>query len=185
MEDNQIIELFMSRSENAINETMSMYGKYCYAIAFSLLANSEDASECVNDTFLAAWNSIPPNHPSNLSLYLGRITRRISIDRLRRTHAIKRGGSELTLALEELDECIHTSENIEHTLEVKELSVAINDFLSTLSQTERDVFVCRYWFLASVKTISEKFKFSQSKTKAILYRTRTKLKAFLIKEGLI
>lgn len=185
MEDSRIVELFWSRSESAIKETSSKYGKYCYAIAYNILSNEQDADECVNDTYMGAWNSIPPHRPSVLSTFLGKITRRISINRWKKQSRDKRGGNTVTLALCELADCVPSSDNTEEILEIKELSAAINTFLFTLTETERDVFVCRYWLLASVEAISTRFDFSQSKTKSMLYRTRKKLNAFLDKEGLI
>lgn len=185
MEDSRIVELYWARSESAIKETASKYGKYCYAIAYNILSNEQDADESVNDTYMGAWNSIPPHHPSVLSTFLGKITRRISINRWKERSRDKRGGNTVTLALDELADCVPSSANTEEILEIKELSAAINSFLSTLTETERDVFVCRYWLLASVEEISMRFDFSQSKTKSMLYRTRKKLNAFLVKEGLI
>lgn len=185
MEDSRIVELYWMRSESAIKETSSKYGKYCYAIAYNILSNEQDADESVNDTYLGAWNSIPPHRPSVLSTFLGRITRRISINRWKERSRDKRGGNAVTLSLDELEDCVPSSADTEELLEMKELSSAISSFLSTLPETERDVFVCRYWFLASIEAISKKFDFSQSKTKSMLSRTRKKLSIFLQKEDLI
>lgn len=185
MEDSRIVELYWIRSESAIKETSSKYGKYCYTIAYNILSNEQDAEESVNDTYMGAWNSIPPHRPSVLSTFLGKITRRISINRWKERSRDKRGGNAVTLALDELEDCVPSSADTEGLLEIKELSSAINSFLSTLTETERDVFVCRYWLLASVEEISMRFDFSQSKIKSMLYRTRKKLNAFLVKEGLI
>lgn len=185
MNDKDIVELYWMRSERAIAETSSKYGNYCYAIAYRILTNAEDAGECVNDTYLGAWNSMPPHRPSILSTFLGKITRRISINRWKHNNRDKRGAGEISLALEELSDCIPSSMDTESIIESKELAKAINTFLSALPDTERDVFLCRYWFLASVSEISQKFDFSQSKTKSMLMRTRGKLYQFLQKEGLI
>lgn len=185
MEDSRIVELYCARSESAIKETAAKYGKYCYVIAYNILSNEQDAEECVNDTYMGAWNSIPPHRPSVLSTFLGKITRRISINRWKERSRDKRGGNAVTLALDELTDCVPSSADAEEILEINELSAAINSFLSTLGETERDVFVCRYWLLAPVEKISMRFEFSQSKTKSMLYRTRRKLNAFLVKEGLI
>ena len=185
MEDNHIVELYWARSERAISETSSKYGKYCYSISYRILVNIEDANECVNDTYLGAWNSMPPHRPSILSTFLGKITRRISINRWKRNNRDKRGASEITLALDELSDCIQSPMDTESVIESNELAKAINTFLSVLPDTERDVFVCRYWFLASISEISQKFDFSQSKTKSMLMRTRRKLYQCLQKEGLI
>ena len=185
MEDKTIVDLFWTRSENAISETDKKYGRYCRSIAHNILSNDEDAEECVNDTWLGAWNSIPPHRPAVLSTFLGKLTRRISLNRWKAQHAQKRGGGEIAIALEELSEIVPASGGVEEELEGKELSAAINVFLSTLPETERDVFVCRYWFLTSITDISRIFRFSQSKTKSTLYRTREKLKRFLSEEGFL
>lgn len=185
MEDSMIVDLYWARSEKAITETSSKYGKYCYAIAYNILKNAQDADESVNDTYMGAWNSMPPHRPSILSTFLGKITRRISINHWKTQSREKRGGGEMTLALDELAECVPSSNDTEQTIEIKELTSAINSFLSTLADTERDVFVCRYWLLASIEEISEKFQFSQSKTKSMLLRTRKKLSSYLHEEELI
>ncbi len=185
MEDAFIIELFWARSEAAISETDKKYGRYCRSIARGILSNEEDAEECVNDTYLGAWNSIPPHRPRVLSTFLGKLTRRISLNRWKAQHTQKRGGGEIALALEELSEIVPASGSVEEELEGKVLSAAINVFLTSLPETERDVFVCRYWFLAPIPEISRRFQFSQSKTKSMLFRTREKLKVFLREEGLL
>ena len=183
MEDTQIVDLYWTRSEHAITETAAKYGKYCYAIAYRILANAEDADESVNDTYLDAWNAMPPHRPSLLSTFLGKITRRLSIDRWRKCSAEKRGSGELPLALEELNDCIPARETVEQAIECKELAGAINGFLACLPETERDLFVCRYWFLASVRELGRKFQISESKVKTTLFRTRKKLSDYLQKEG--
>ena len=185
MEDDRIVELYWMRSENAISETSAKYGKYCHAIAYRILSNTEDADESVNDTYLAAWNSMPPHKPAILSTFLGKITRRTAIDKWRGQKAGKRGGGETALALDELTECVSSEHNVEQEAEERELDRALNTFLEKQAQTERDVFICRYFFLMSVSEICEKFAFSPSKVKSMLSRTRKKLRASLEKEGLI
>lgn len=185
MEDSHIIELYWARSERALSETSSKYGKYCYSISYRILANTEDANECVNDTYLGAWNSMPPHRPSVLPTFLGKITRRVSINRWKQNNRDKRGAGEISLALDELSDCIPAPVDTESVIESNELAKAINTFLSALPDTERNVFICRYWFLASISEISQKFDFSQSKTKTMLMRTRGKLYQYLQKEGLI
>lgn len=185
MKDEDIVDLFWTRSENAIIETDRKYGKYCRSIAYNILLNEEDSEECVNDTYYGAWNCIPPHRPAVLATFLGKLTRRISLNRWKAQRAQKRGGGEVALALEELSEIVPASSGVEEELEGKVLSVAINVFLTTLPETERDVFVCRYWFLVPVSEISRRFQFSQSKTKSMLFRTRGKLKVFLREEGLL
>ena len=185
MEDQRIVELYWQRSEQALRETQSKYADYCYAIANNILGNREDSEESVNDTYLDAWNSMPPHRPIFLSTFLGKITRRISIDKLRRRNAEKRGGGTLTLALEELEECLSTRDDLQKELEIQILSDAINCFLEALSDTERRVFLCRYWYVDSIESIAEQFGFSQSKVKSMLLRTREKLKKQLQKEELL
>lgn len=185
MEDNQILALYRARDEQAIAQTEAKYGRYCHAIAYNILENREDAQECVNDTYAAAWNRIPPHNPAVLSTFLGKLTRRISLTRWRHAHRQKRGGGQVPLAMEELSECLSGSQDVARELELKELRDAINRFLSMLPDTERDVFVCRYWHLAPVAQISRAFGFTESKTKSMLFRTRGKLRTHLQKEGLL
>lgn len=183
MDDQAIVELYWNRSEHALSETSAKYGKYCYSIAYNILENSEDADESVNDTYLAAWGTIPPNRPSILSTFLGKLTRRISIDCLRKRTADKRGGGEVTLVLDELEGCIAGKQNVENTYIHKELAEAINCYLDTLTQMERNIFLCRYWYLDSIADISSNFGLSQSKVTSMLYRLRKKLRLQLEKEG--
>ena len=185
MEDSRIVDLYWARDEQAIDATAKKYGRYCYRIAFNILSNNEDANESVNDTYMGAWRSMPPHRPSVLSTFLGKITRRISLNRWRNQTRIKRGSGEVLLALEELSDCISSNTSIEQIVEQRELAQAVNTFLRTLPETERDVFVCRYWFLASITEISSKFDITDSKTKSMLFRTRGKLKNYLMKEGLM
>ena len=183
MEDAHIVDLFWARSEVAISETAEKYGDYCYSIAYGILANSEDAAESVNDTYLDAWDSMPPHRPTILSTFLGKITRRISIDKWRRRTAEKRGGSEITLALDELAECIPTKRSVEEEIELAELAKVIDRFVMSLPPIQRRVFICRYWYLDSISAISQQFGFSQSKVKMILHRQRIKLLDILEKEA--
>ena len=184
MEDMQIVDLYFARSEQAIRETSNKYGKYLFTIAYNILSNNRDSEEAVNDTYLGAWRSIPPHRPQRLSTYLGKITRRLSLEKWKYHHAQKRGRGEVPIALEELGECLPSGENPEHTMQMKELTRQINLFLKALPEEEQKVFVCRYWYLAPVKTISHQFGFSESKVKSMLSRTRGKLKLHLQKEGL-
>ena len=184
MEDQGIIALFFDRSEQAIAETDKKYGGYCYSIAYNILFNREDSEECVNDTYLAAWNTIPPRRPNFLNAFLAKMTRHISIDRWRKRSAKKRGGGEIFLALEELEDCVDSS-STETEYEKKELSRVLNQFLSSLPETERNVFLCRYWYLDSIQTISEVSGFSQSKVTSMLHRLRGKLRKKLSEEGYV
>lgn len=183
MEDKSIIDLYLDRSETAISETATKYGKYCFRIAFNILTDKEDSEESVNDTWLAAWNNIPPRVPAILSTFLGKLTRNISLNRWKSRRAYKRGGGEVIFALEELEECISTGESAEEAFEKKELLRSINRFLGDLPETERIIFVRRYWYLDSISSIAEHFCFSESKVTSMLHRIRSKLRKHLRKEG--
>ena len=136
MEDSAIIDLYWAREERALSETDTKYGGYCRSIAHNILRNREDTEECVSDTWLHAWNAMPPQRPSILSSFLGRITRNLSFDRCRRQNAEKRGGGALPLALDELSECVPAPGRVEHALEERELAEAIDRFLRTLPERE-------------------------------------------------
>lgn len=185
MEDNQLLELLWKRDETVLDEMSSKYKNYCYSISYNIVRDSEDAAECVNDTWLGAWNSIPPNRPKQLKTYLGKITRNISIKRWDEKNTIKRGGGQVPLALEELTECIPSNFSLEKTVQMTELVQMINQFLIALPKNEMKVFICRYWYLDSVKTIAEQFGFSQSKVKSMLFRTRKKMVQYLESRGVI
>lgn len=183
MDDKHIVELYWERNEAAISETAVKYGNYLNSIFHNILSNAEDASECVNDTYHSAWNSMPPHRPALLSAFLGKITRRISIDRLRRSHSKKRGGGELPLVLEELEECIASNNSVEKEIEQKEVTQILNRFLESLPDMERRIFLRCYWYLDSIEIIARRCGFSKSKVTSMLYRTRIKLKEQLGKEG--
>ncbi len=183
MDDKSIIDLYFSRNQDAITYTEKKYGHYCYCIAYNILTSKEDAEESVNDTYMTAWNAIPPHRPSVLATFLGKITRHISIDRWRIRCASKRGGGEVPLALEELRDCVAGMQNVEMEYERKEILKAYLKFLDTLPIAERRVFLCRYWYVESIETIADKFGFSQSKVKTMLHRTRTKPRKHFAEEG--
>lgn len=185
MDDTNIVELYWARSDEAIYETHQKYGNYCFSIAHNILPSREDAEESVNDTYLAAWRSIPPHRPTALSTFLGKITRRISIDRWRRMSAEKRGGSTVSLALEELAECIPSSADPAAELEARELTEFIGSFLDTLPSLERTLFLKRYFNMEKLQDIARNSNISLSKAKSMLYRTRVKLRAYLEKEVLL
>lgn len=185
MDDSAIVKLYFARSEQAIRETDAQYGKYCYAIAYNILANREDSEESVNDTYLSVWNAIPPKRPVSLAPFLGKIVRHISIDMWRKQSAAKRGGGQMPLVLDELQECISAGESPEKQYEEKELAGRVAAFVSGLSQTERRVFVCRYWYLDSAVQIAERFGFTESKVNSMLHRLRKKLKKFLEQEEIL
>lgn len=182
MDDKSIVALYWNRSEAAIAETAGKYGHYCYHIAYNILVNREDADESVNDTYLAAWNAIPPRRPAVLSTFLGKITRNLSIDRWRKRSAEKRGGGEMPLVLEELEECVSGEPGIEETEIQKETAALLNRFLDRLPETERNVFLRRYWYMESVAEIAKCFGLSQARVSTMLFRTRGKLRRMLEKE---
>ena len=185
MDDTQIVELYWERKECAIEETATKYGSYCHSIAENILHNEDDAKESVNDTWLDAWNSMPPHRPSVLSTFLGKLTRRISIDKWRRSTAKKRGDGQLPLVLSELEDCVSDGKSIEEKAERKLLAEVIASFVKSLPETEQKVFLCRYWYMDSVSSIASRFRFSESKVKSMLFRTREKLRVRLEKEGLV
>jgi len=185
MEDSRIIDLYWQRSEEAIRETDAKYGSYCHAIAYRILRDGEDARECVNDTWLGAWNAMPPHRPTVLSTFLGKITRRVSINLWNCKHADRRGGGELPLALAELEACIPHGDSPEQVLEERELSRLLSRFVLELPVMQRRVFLRRYWYLDSIEDIGRKTGFSRSKVKSMLHRTRQKLRIYLEKEGVL
>lgn len=185
MDDLEIIELYFCRDEKALTETARKYGNYCYTVAFSVLNSMEDSKETVNDTYLELWNTIPPERPTVLSAFIGKITRRLAIGRWRKNTAVKRGGGEFEVTLDELSECISDNTNVEKIVEGKLVVSTINEFLKKLPDTERNVFICRYWYADSVKSVAKQFGFSESKVKSMLMRTRTKLKQKLAEEELL
>lgn len=183
MDDKSIVDLFWQRNEQAISNTAEKYEPYLRSIAFHILGDPSDAEECVNDTYNAAWNSIPPHKPAVLSTYLGKITRRICLKVLRSRSAQKRGSNEFTLSLDELSECIPSECCLDDAIELKELTSTINAFLASLPVADRRVFVLRYWHALPVLSICNQLGFSKSKVESMLHRTRTKLKNKLEKEG--
>ena len=184
MEDRQIVEMYFARDEQAVARTAEKYGGYCAAIARRIIGDPRDAEECVNAVWLAAWNSIPPNRPLGLKAYLAKLTRRISLDICRKRDAHKRGGGEVALALEELQDCLPDQETPETQAEGKLLSESIQTFVCRLPGLERRAFLLRYWHLYSLEETADKLGCSKSKINSMLFRTRVKLKNYLIKEGL-
>lgn len=184
MDDRQIIELFWERSEDAISQTEQKHGRFCRSIAYNILHNDEDSEECVSDTYLKAWDEMPPKRPEKLRAFLGRITRNISLHRYEYKYAQKRGGGEIALALDELGECIPSAENVENTVEDAELAARLNRFLAALAPQSRIIFVRRYWYLYSIKEIAAQLGVSESKVKTTLFRTRNALRTLLEKEDI-
>lgn len=182
MEDSIIISLFFDRSEQAISELSNKYGKLCMHIANNILGNSQDAEECVNDAYLGAWNTIPPQKPNPLQTYICKIVRNIAITRYHTNTATKRN-NHYDLALEELEYCLFSSETAESTLQAKELSRLLDRFLGSLDTRSRVMFVRRYWYADSVTDIAESFKTRPNNVSVQLSRVRNKLRKFLIQEG--
>ncbi len=185
MDDAKIIDLFWTRSERAIEETAIKYGSYCRSIAFRILRDDRDSEECVNDTWLGAWNAMPPKRPAVLSTFLGRITRNLSLDRWKRGNAEKRGGGEITVALEELRECVPAPGGVEAALDDMALAEQIDRFLGALSAEKRKIFVQRYWYLCSIGEIANNCGVSANKVKVTLFRARKALREVLQKEGIV
>lgn len=183
MQDAQIVELYLQREESAIRETEQKYGPYLTKIAYNILADLEDSKESVNDTYLKAWNSMPPHKPAILSTYLGKITRQVSIDILRKRGSLKRQSSQYAVSLEELADCVPADGTPEQTVELQQLAEAIAAYLRTLSPQARCTFVGRYYFMDSIGEIADYYGMSRSKVESMLYRTRKGLKAYLEKEG--
>ena len=183
MNDDAILALYWQRSSEAVSATDAASGTYCYRIAYGILTNPEDSEESVNDTWLAAWDSIPPTRPDSLKAYLGKLVRRISVSRLRRRLAAKRGGGEGALAMEELSECIPSASDPVRTVELRELTAALDRFLATLPAEERGVFVARYWYACPIADLADRLGRRPGAVKTQLYRTRSKLRAHLEQEG--
>ena len=183
MEDREIVELYWKRNEKAITESEIKYGRYCFSIANRILRSREDSEECVNDTYVRAWNSIPPKKPEKLSVFLGKITRNLALDMLDRLNAQKRGGREISLVLDEIAECVPSVNTTEKEFDNLTLTEHLNSFLKTLTTENRKIFMQRYWYIMSIKDIAKENSFTESKVKMSLMRTRENLKIFLEKEG--
>ncbi len=184
MDDEAILTLYRQRQPDALAETEAKYGRLCFHVADHILGNREDSEECVNDTWLHAWNTIPPEWPRRFSAWLTRVTRNLAISRLRESRAVKRGGAEIPLVLDELAECIPGRSDPQKEAEAKELQEAINRFLATLKPRDRDVFVARYFYAASHAELCARTGWTLGKTKTVLHRTRLKLRTYLKEEGL-
>ncbi len=186
MEDEAILALYWQRDEEALAATAAKYGGYCGSIARQILGDPGDAEECVNDTWLHAWNAIPPHRPPRLSLFLGKITRELAINRWNAGRARKRGGGEYALALEELREVVSARRGQpEEGVEAELLGRAISDFLRTQPPQTASIFVRRYYHLCPIRQIAAEFAISESKTKSILFRMRKKLHTYLEGEELL
>ena len=183
MKDEQIVDLYWDRNEEAIRQTQLKYGSYLSKVADNILANLEDSQECVNDTYLAAWNSMPTNRPNVLSTYLGKIIRQISIDVYRKKNRQKRYASQYAISLDELGDAFSEGTTPDEVLDAKLLDEAINRFVCALPNEAQKAFVGRYYFFDSLKDIAGYCGMKESKLKSLLYRTRQQLKEYLLKEG--
>lgn len=179
MEDKQIIQLFCDRCEKAISYISKKYDKYCYSIAHNILGNCEDAEECVNDTWLKVWNLIPPTIPTYLRVFVGKIVRNLSFDKYRASHSAKRGGGEMPMILDELSEVIAGSNDVETEYERKELVATINEFLYSVSERDRDIFVRRYFYVEDTAHIAKSNDITEKNALMILSRVRSKLRLYL------
>lgn len=182
MEDLQIIELYFERDENAIRETDKKYGRLCFRLAVNILQSDEDSGECVNDTYLAVWNKIPPTRPNNFMAFLSKITRNLSLKRLDYNKAAKRT-PDMFLSFNELED-VFPDNNITPNVENEELGNLISQFLRHEKADARNVFIRKYWFFDSVSDIAARYGFSESKVKSMLFHTRNRLREFLKKEGI-
>ena len=183
MEDSRIIQLFWDRSQEAVSAAAEKYGAYCSAVAKNILSSDQDAEECVNDTWLSAWNAMPPHRPGRLSVFLGKLTRNLAFNRCKRLRAQKRGGGQLEPVLEELGECVSGLDDVEQELDRIALTEAIDAFLDGLSPKQRALFLWRYWHAAPVGEIARRAGMTEGNVSVTLHRLRKQLKEHLRKGG--
>ena len=183
MEDAAIVALYWARDEQALAETATKFGAYCRKIADNILHSAHDVEECENDTWLAAWNSMPDNRPTRLAPYLGRITRNLALDRLDKATAQKRGSGQTFAPLDELAECVAAPGSVEDTFDAVETGRLISEFLRTLPEGTRNIFLRRYWYCDATADIAARYGLTESKVRVTLHRTRGKLAAYLQKKG--
>ncbi len=185
MDDQSIIELYLQRNERAITETQLKYGAYCMEVTYRILENRQDSEECVNDVYLKLWNSIPPHTPKTLRGFISKIARNLALNRIRDKSALRRGGGEMTVALDELGECLSDGDSVADEYLRKELGEYINRFLQNLPRRDCDLFLCRYYFLYPISEIAKNHGLSEAHVRTTLSRTRKKLKLYLQKHGLL
>ena len=183
MDDAKIVQLYWDRNEQAIPVTANKYGNYCTSISINILGNREDAEECVNDTYMNAWNSIPPHRPNILSTFLGKIVRNLSIKRYKHNTADKRGGGQAIVVLDEIAEFVSDTDSAEQEIDRKELVKAIDSFLDRLPANKRNIFICRYWYFDSVSDIANRFGMTENNVSVTLNRLRLKLHNYLLERG--
>ncbi len=185
MQDEEIVALYWQRSEEAIRHTERKYGHYLTKLSYNILADWEDSKESVNEAYLRAWNSMPPHRPNVLLTYLCKITRRVSIDVLRKRSSVKRRPSEYAQSLSELEDCVSAGNTTEEEVDLRLLAKVIQAYLETLSEELRDVFLGRYYFSDSVREVADRYGMSEAKVKSMLYRIRRGLKKHLEQEGFL
>jgi len=185
MDDKLIVELYWKRDPDAISETSHKYGAYCYTIANNILHSHGDSEECVNDTWLRVWDSVPPQRPSVLRMFLAKITRGVAFNRYNAGIAEKRGGGEIAAVLDELAECVADSSDVHTQYEANELCRSINRFIHSLPEKDGNIFLRRYFFNDSVSDIAKHYRLSKNNVMVILSRTRKKLRKLLTEEGFI
>ncbi len=183
MDDQNIVALYWARDQRAIQETSDKYGTYCRSIAQNILRNTADSEECLNDTWLSAWNSLPLQRPAILSSYLGTITRNLSLTRYRAENTQKRSGHRLAFSYEELQESIPDSCSAEESVNARELGRTLDQFLRTIPEQDCCIFLRRYWYLDSISQISSRYDLTEGAVKTRLHRIRKKLKQYLEQEG--
>lgn len=184
MDDSSIIDLYWARNEQAIQETDRSYGSLCRGLSHRILKNQEDADECVNDSYLRLWQRLPPERPDSLGSFLTRIVRNLSLDRLRQNDSLKRGGSAITVSLDELEQ-VTGRNDVESGVMAAELGAAVDRFLRTQSQEARNIFLRRYYFFDTRTEISDRYEISAAQVSVVLSRTRKRLRAYLKEEGLL
>ena len=184
MDDRHIVELFEQRDTAAIREIQDAYGRQLTAIAMAVLSDPQDAEECVNDTWLGAWKSMPPRRPNRLATFLGKITRNLSLNRFKQYAAEKRGGGQTELVLSELEDCIPAPATVDRIVEEDALVDSLNRFLYAQPERKRNIFIRRYWYLCSIRNIAEAYGVSESKIASALFRMRNELKEHLEREGI-
>lgn len=183
MEDSAIIDLYWSRDQRAIEETAGKYGPFLHSLAWNILRSQGDAEECVNDTYLRAWNAMPPARPAALRAWLGRIARNLSLDRWKEGRTQKRGGGSVLLG--ELEDCVPAPHGVEQQLEDQEVASLISTFLRRLPAESRIVFLRRYWYGQELADIAAERGCGVGKIKSSLFRTRKALRAYLEQEGVL
>ncbi len=185
MEDADIIALYWARDEKAIEASYQKYSRYCMSIARNIVQTDEDAEECLNDTWMGAWEAIPPARPTVLSVFLGKITRNIALNKVRAGKCLKRGGEKAMLPFDELSDTICDGRSVEEKAESSEITAVMNAFLAELPEEKRKIFVSRYWYGEEYGEIAGRYGYSRGKVAMMLERLKAKLRDRLMKEGIL